>query len=100
MTKDELLRNILEDLNEKYLPGLYEFLFKNRTELYKQLQSIENNIDNAYLDGTVEELKLALRDYWVFHVRVIQLFKISNKSDTNVDLTETRKEMLEGRLNG
>jgi len=48
MTKDELLRNILEDLNEKYPPGLYEFLCEHHGSLFKELQGIESETDHPF----------------------------------------------------
>lgn len=95
MTKDELLQKTLEDLNTQYPIGLYEFLFKNRTELYKQLQSTENNIDTAYLTGTVSELKSSLRTYWAIHMKAIEIFK--NSGQSGIDFTKVREEIEEER---
>jgi hypothetical protein len=96
MTKDELLRSTLEDLNRLYIPGLYEFLYRHKGGLYKQLLDNENELDSAFLTGSADALKKALRDYWTLHMKAIQLFTESGKVDS--DFRKAREEILEDRL--
>ncbi len=96
MTKDELLRSTLDDLNGLYIPGLYEFLYKHEKRVYKQLLDTETEPDNAFLNKCVDALKEVLREYWTLHVRAIQIFKDSGKLDS--DFRKAREEILEERL--
>jgi len=101
-SKEFIAKEILRLLNEKYPIGLYEFLYEHHGNLFKELQGIESEIDHAFLYGTIEELKKALRYYWVFHMRAIQIFKAASKASSKggIPNSEVRQEMLEGRLNG
>lgn len=96
MNKDELLRKTIEDLGKCYPKGLYEYLFKFRSDSFRELQQIEDAIDKAYLYGSVKNCKAALREYWVFHVKTIQIYK--NRSNVDSNLTKARKEMLQERM--
>jgi hypothetical protein len=96
MNKDELLRKTLEDLGRYYPTGLYEFLFKHKYDLYERLQEVECQIDQAYLTGTVDDLKLALREYWNLHRIAIKEF--NNTTALNIDIEEIRKEISENRI--
>ncbi len=95
MTKDELLRKTLEDLGRYYPTGLYEFLFKHKYDLYERLHEVECDIDKAYLAGTVDDLKLALREYWNLHRIAIKEFK---NTALNMDIEEIRKRISENRI--
>lgn len=95
-SKEFIVKEILRLLDEKYPIGLYGFLYSYHSDLSKQLQEIEEEIDNAYLNGTTEKLKQVLREYWVFYMRAIQTFKAAGKG--SISDSEVRKEMLQGRL--
>ena len=96
--KDRILKEVLRLLNEKYPIGLYEYLFKYRPDLYKQLLDLEDRIDQAYINpnASIDQLKAVLREYWTFHIKAIQLFNTDNSFENN--LVEARKEMLEERV--
>ncbi len=95
-SKEFIVKEILRLLNEKYPIGLYGFLYSYHSDLSKQLQEIEEEIDNAYLNGTVEGLKQALREYWVFHMRAMRIFKAAGKE--GIPDSEVRQQMLQVRL--
>jgi len=86
----------LYELGKRYPSGLYEFLFKYRSDFYQQLLGIEGKIDKAILSGTVDELKLVLREYWTLHMRAIHIFKNNEIKDFNRE--EVRREILDGRV--
>jgi hypothetical protein len=92
--KESILKEVLRLLGEKYPIGLYEYLFKNQREGYKELLRLEDRIDMAYLIGTVEELKAVLREYWRFHIKVIKEFEKADK----FNLSAARVEMTEERI--
>lgn len=94
--KEEALKEILRLLSDRYPMGLYEYLFRHRGELYKQLLKLEERLDKALLSGTVEETKAALRDYWVLHMKAIKEFKQATKSE--LDLSQAREQMKQERL--
>ena len=96
MNKDELLTRTLDELRQRYPIGLYEFLFRHRPDLYKQLLDLEDRIDRAFLSGTVGELKAVLRDYWRLHMQAIEEFKKINQLGLN--LLKAREEMLGERV--
>ncbi|HEX3036115.1 MAG TPA: hypothetical protein VHT73_13515 [Thermodesulfobacteriota bacterium] len=93
MSKDFILDETLRLLNERYPIGLYEYLYKHREDLYRELLALEDRIDKAFLSGTVEELKSVLREYWTFHMRAKREFK-----QTDLNLVQIRKEMNEERI--
>ena len=97
MTKEEILPRLLKDLGKRYPIGLYEFLFKQRPDLYKQLIELENRIDLTYLDpsASIDQLKAVLREYWTFHMMAIREFKQIERLDLN--LSGAREEMTEER---
>jgi len=98
MTKEELLNRALEDLGKRYPQGLYEYLYKYRPGLYKQLIDLEGRIDQTYLNpnASIDQLKAVLREYWKFHMTAIREFKQRGQLDLN--LLKAREEMVEERI--
>ncbi|MGE5444787.1 MAG: hypothetical protein ACM3SR_09320 [Ignavibacteriales bacterium] len=98
MTKEELLNRTLEDLGKRYLVGLYEYLFKYRPDLYKELLDLEDRIDQTYLDpnASIDQLKAALRGYWIFHMKATREFQQIGQS--NLHLSQVRQELTEERM--
>jgi len=98
MTKEELLTRTLEDLGKGYPIGLYEYLFRRRTDLYKQLIELEDKIDHTYLNPneSIDQLKAVLREYWTFHISAIKEFTQIPLIDINI--ARTRDEMSEERM--
>ncbi len=91
MSKEELIRQTFDELGKRYPIGLYEYLYKFQPDLYKELISIEADIDKAFLTGTVEELKASLRTYWAIHMKAIEIFK--NSGQSGIDFTKVREEI-------
>lgn len=80
--KDKLLNLTLDGLDEKYPSGLYDWLYKNKVEVYRQIFELEDRInDNFNTNGTVKELKAILRDYWIEHMKAISYFKECGQTD-------------------
>ena len=80
--KDKLLNLTLDGLDEKYLSGLYDWLYKNKVEVYRQIFELEDRInDNFNTNGTVKELKAILRVYWIEYMKAISYFKESGQTD-------------------
>lgn len=98
MTKEELLKQALEDLGRRYPTGLYEYLFKHCPDLYKQLLGLEDRIDQSYLNphASIDQLKAVLREYWTFHMMAIKQFKQTTELD--LKLRQARQEMAEERI--
>ena len=72
MTKGELLKKTIKDLEKIYPEGLYEFVFNNE-ELDSEFWELDKMINSAVKNGTTEELKSVLREYWQFHVDAIRM---------------------------
>ncbi len=53
-------------------------------------------VDHVFLSGTVEELKLVLRDYWKLHIIAIREFNSIDHLAFN--LPKARREMTEKRI--
>ena len=96
--KEHILNEVLRLLSEKYPIGLYEYLYKYRPDLYKQLLDLENMIDQTYLNpnASIDQLKAVLREYWKFHMTAIREFKQRGQLDLN--LLKAREEMVEERI--
>jgi hypothetical protein len=97
--KEHILNEVLRLLSEKYPIGLYEYLYKYRPDLYRQLVDLEDRIDQAYLNpnASIDQLKAVLREYWAFHMTGIKEFKQVGQLEMNV-LIKARKEMLDERI--
>lgn len=96
--KERILKEVLRLLGEKYPIGLYEYLYKQCPELYKQLLDLEDRIDQTYLNPneSIDQLKAVLREYWTFHMTTIKEFKKTGQLDLN--LSQVRQEMTEERV--
>jgi hypothetical protein len=96
MEKQELLARTLDDLGKQYPVGLYEYLYKQRQDLYSQLLDLEEKIDRAFLSGTIDDLKSGLREYWTFHIHAIREFK--RQEHLTLNFSQARQEMAEERV--
>ena len=82
MTRDELLRNTLDRLDEICPKGLYTYMQDHLPELNREFCIIEQRVDECFhLYKNIDELKAALRDYWDVHMRAAgEMGKVSHKS--------------------
>lgn len=96
--KAAILQEVLRLLEEKYRPGLYEYLFKYREDAYKRLLALEDGIDRAYLTPGIDEegFKAILREYWKLHIIAIKEFKQVDQLDLNIP--QARQEMTAERV--
>jgi len=83
--KEVILEEILNLLAERYPIGLYEYLYKYQLETYKRIRELEDEVDNAFLFKTTEELKKVLREYWTLHMEAIRKFKNLDELDFSVN---------------
>ncbi|MEM2135543.1 MAG: hypothetical protein QXG44_11880 [Candidatus Jordarchaeaceae archaeon] len=76
--KNIILKEVIRLLSEKYINGLYDFLYKSRFNVYRELLEIEEKINRSFVSDTVslKEFKSLLRDYWVVHIKAIKELKI------------------------
>jgi len=103
MTKEEMIKKTLEQLNQFYPVGLYDWMYLNNKTDYLRLIDIENNIDSLLInDGSQDQLKQLLIEFWQIHKKNIREF---DKSNENIDLKnpklnyeQVRKERLEERV--
>jgi hypothetical protein len=73
MTSGELVQRTFDRLAEIYPKGLYEFMEEHLPELSRQLHELEERIDRCLLNGSgTDDLKPALREYWMVHVKAIE----------------------------
>jgi len=90
-SKDQLTSEILELLDERYPAGLYEFMYKQRPKLYKELLMAEEQIDQVFInDESIESLKYALKQYWIIHIKGIDEFNGSTNFSNKAQI-EPRK---------
>jgi len=89
--KENIIDGTLKLLAERYPIGLYEYLFKYQTEMYKELRDLEDDISRDYLDKTVGDLKEVLREYWSLHIQAIKEFE--NQDDLDLKVNEINKQI-------
>ena len=71
--KEKLLHVAFDRLSEIYPYGLYEWLDNHGM---KEITHLEDKINQNFLtDGSVEELKSLLREYWTCHILAIREFE-------------------------
>jgi len=92
--KDKLLNLTLDGLDEKYPSGLYEYLYMNDIRSYSKIFKLEDSINMNFIkNGTLQDLKAILREYWIEHMKAIKDFKQAEQ--TNVLLDEVRVKRIE-----
>ena len=101
MTLEDAKANLWEEflklLRRRYPDGLYEYLYKQTPELYRQLLELEHKIDVAFLDPHVNEdqFMAILKEYWLFHDSVITEFR--RVGSQNLNIPQIRRERNEKR---
>jgi len=98
LDKERIIKNLLEELNKYYPPGLYEWLYKYNKSRYTEIIKIEDELDNVILSGTEEDTKKLLLKYWQLHKTAIEEFRNNQLDETDINYAEVRKEMLEERV--
>ena len=92
--KDQLLDITLSRLDEKYPSYLYEYLYMNDIRAYSKILKLEDSINmNFNKNGTIQDLKAILREYWIEHIKAIKDFKKAEQ--TNISLDEVRVKRIE-----
>jgi len=92
--KDQLLDITLSRLDEKYPYGLYEYLYMNDIRSYSKIFKLDDSINmNFNKNGTIQDLKAILREYWIEHIKAIKEFKKADQ--TNISLDEVRVKRIE-----
>ena len=92
--KDKLLDITLSRLDEKYPSYLYEYLYMNDIRSYSKIFKLEDSINmNFNKNGTIQDLKAILREYWIEHMIAIREFKKADQ--TNISLDEVRVKRIE-----
>ncbi|NIQ15718.1 MAG: hypothetical protein GTO02_15360 [Candidatus Dadabacteria bacterium] len=76
MTNNEnLVKKLLAKLNEIYPLGLYEYIYDNNKTLQDELKNCEDEINNMLENGTMNDTKKILRNYWILHIEAIDFYK-------------------------
>jgi len=91
--KEAILEEILNLLAKRYPTGLYEFMYEYHPDMYRRMRELEDEVDNAFLDGTTEELKKVLREYWTLHMEAIRKFK--NLDELDFSVNEVKQQIQE-----
>jgi len=91
--KENIIDETLRLLSEKYIIGLYEYLFMYQPGMYKELRLLEDDISSDYLDKTIGDLKIVLRRYWTLHMEAIREFETQNNLDLVV--SEVKQQIQE-----
>jgi len=80
INRETLISETFENLNQYYLPGLYDYLKIHDKEIYEKLQKIERMIEISYLIKSTSVLNRKLKEYRDLMVRAIKEFKLSQGS--------------------
>jgi len=94
--KENRIDGTLKLLAERYPIGLYEYLFKYQPDLYRRIRDLEDEVDNAFLYRTTEDLKQILREYWVLHMEAIGEFE--NQDDLDLKINEVKEQIQQELL--
>ncbi len=91
--KDIILEELLNLLAERYPIGLYEYLYKYHPEMYRKMRDLEDDVGNAFLFKTTEDLKKVLREYWTLHMEAIKEFE--NQDNLDLEVSEVKQQIQE-----
>jgi len=98
LNKERTIKNLLEELNKYYPPGLYEWLYKYNKSRYTEIIKIEDELDKVISYGTEEDTKKLLLKYWATHKTAIEEFRNNQLDESDINYAEVRKDMLEERI--
>ena len=80
--KEKLLHILFNRLSERYPVGLIEWMDKYRPEASKEISELEDRAnENFKSNGSIQELKGILRDYWSIYMKTIRDFKEFKRND-------------------
>jgi len=91
--KENIIDGTLKLLAERYPIGLYEFMYEYHPNMYRRMRELEDEVDNAFLYKTVEDLKEDLKEYWHLHVEAIEEFE--NQDDLDLRVSEVKQQIQE-----
>jgi len=91
--KENIIDETLRLLSERYPIGLYEYLFKYESEMYKELRDLEDEISKDYENKSIENLKAVLRRYWILHMEAIKEFE--NQDNLDLEVSEVKQQIEE-----
>ena len=83
--KENIIDGTLKLLAERYKEGVYEYMYQYHPDMYRRIRELEDEVDNAFLFKTTEELKKVLREYWTLHMEAIRKFKNLDELDFSVN---------------
>jgi len=89
--KDIILDELLKLLTERYPEGLYEYMYQYHPDMYRRIRELEDEVDNAFLYKTIEDLKEVLREYWTLHMEAIKRF--GNQDDLDLKVNEVKRQI-------
>jgi len=89
--KENIIDGTLKLLADRYLIGLYEFMYEYHPNMYRRMRELEDEVDNAFLYGTVGDLKRILREYWVIHTTCIKEFE--NQDELDLKVNEVKQQI-------
>lgn len=86
-SKEHLVMESLELLNKRCSVGLYVYMIKHMPEIFDDLRIALHRINSIVInDGSNENLKDALRDYWFIQLKCIDEFNASTDIDDSMKL--------------
>lgn len=73
---DELFKKAMMSLNDKYLQGTYDYVYRNDLELYQQLETFETKLNDLW-GNNIEAFREILRKYYRLTLKGIEIYKKS-----------------------
>ena len=61
-------------LNEKYVPGTWDYIFQNRKELYQKIEELESKLHDAW-GGDLKAFRNILTHYYRAVLNCIKVYK-------------------------
>ncbi|MGR3219113.1 MAG: hypothetical protein ACUZ8H_04750 [Candidatus Anammoxibacter sp.] len=84
-------KKCLDALCQKYEPGTFEYIRNNRPKLFKQLQGLEDRLDELWDKGIVE-FKAALTKYYHHNLMLIRVTREFKSHSPPVSRKEVKQE--------
>ncbi len=71
---DDMFEKAMMALNDKYLPGTYDYISANHTDLYQQILKLENKL-HALWGIDINAFREVLLSYYKLTLECIQIYK-------------------------